>query len=363
MTRLAEDSLPSSHSQFQSFFPTFDSWYRGGIAASCEEQNAAYVNTSLPDPPNSGHQIAWGLVNCILDELQEVAKAEMAISGILLGLLPAALAQIGPSQAEIAFLSIRRPFLSLLLYVGTPAPNPSHGNVYAAPVEFLRSPEPMAFLSGLPHAPSVGLVALSLLEYAAASAAAANCAYQTYRLTYQAVSLAPITVLLRGLTETAVLFGWIILLVPIHFVNMAVFRLRYRELPPRRSWASAIADELRPCCSGSAVFLEERKTSLLQVLLSFLLTVAACLHVMAGTVLLGSVLFITVADVLVLVESFVGAALLSRAILMFELQGMVVARPDTLPNRPALLDTRGAEKDEESVNIRERRALMADNER
>jgi len=314
-----------SHDQFQTFLSSFDGPYHKDFLPNCTREFNDYINETLPDPPNAGHNIAWLLTNCILSQMPEVFKAEIAVSGILLALVPTALAQIGPSQVETGLLSLRRPFLALLLEVGTPSPNPSRGNIYATPLKALSSPLEAQWPSFLNRAPFVLKAALSVFEYAVAMTATGNCVYQIYRLTYRAVSLAPIVVLLRNVPETAVLFGWLLLLVPIHAFSVATFLSLYRVPTPRRSLYLWLVDEVTPCCYGRPVRLVARSKNPWQGLLFFITTFGVCVHIMMGTVLLGSVMFVTLADVIPVVESFVGCALASRVLLIFELHGMRMA--------------------------------------
>lgn len=175
------------------FFPDIRQLVSGRhFLPNCTSQFNNYINESLPDPPNAGHQVAWGLIDRILQNMQEVAKVELAISAMLLALLPTALALIGPGQVETGLLSVRRPLLALLLEVGTPSPNPSRSNIYATPVEALGSRTGVEWLSFLDRFPLAARAALAVVEYAVAMTAAGNCIYQIYRLTYKAVALAPV---------------------------------------------------------------------------------------------------------------------------------------------------------------------------
>ena len=75
------------------------------------------------------------------------------------------------------------------------------------------------------------------------------------------------------------------------------------------------------------------------------MAVVICLHIMVGTVLLGSVSFMTLADVLPLVESFIGAALLSRMVVIIELHGLKGALAGLDEQHDGMLD-RGAPESE-----------------
>ncbi|KAM5341371.1 hypothetical protein ACJ41O_014402 [Fusarium nematophilum] len=237
------------------------------------------------------------------------------------------MAMIGPSQAETAFLSMRRPFISLLLAIGTPAPNPSSGSIYADPIAALESTDLLDHLDILDHKGVALGVIIAIFEYAVVIGAAANCVYQIYRLTFNAVALAPIVVLLP---ETAILFSWVVPLVPIHLLSFVAFALAFRATskPSKTSRARRLLDELTPCYLQRPLHLSRRRGCLWRPLASLLNNFGVCGHIMLGTVLLGSVLFITVADVLPIVESLVLGAIASRDVLLFELQGLRKVRLD-----------------------------------
>lgn len=52
--------------------------------------------------------------------------------------------------------------------------------------------------------------------------AMANCIYRMYRLCYKVIALAPIAVFMPGLSETAVVLGWMGLLLRIHYLGVTL---------------------------------------------------------------------------------------------------------------------------------------------
>jgi hypothetical protein len=65
------------------------------------------------------------LYSCIIPNVSEYTKSNMATSGVLLGLSPWILSTIGSSTIEMSLLSSRRPVLAALLVLGSPAMNPT----------------------------------------------------------------------------------------------------------------------------------------------------------------------------------------------------------------------------------------------
>lgn len=84
---------------------------------------------------------------------------------------------------------------------------------------------------------------------------------------------------------------------------------------------------MTPSCYDRPIKFEEENSDrrLRKGCLEFLTNLVACLHLMVGTVLLGSVIFITLADVLPVIESFVDAALVTRLVATIDFQGMRMA--------------------------------------
>ncbi|KFA70240.1 hypothetical protein S40285_08256 [Stachybotrys chlorohalonatus IBT 40285] len=239
-----------SRSQFDHYFPTFEQYIRPQILINCSQELRDYQNYSIPDAPGI-REHAQHLTGCILDVLGELDKASMAITGILLALLPVGLVNLGPSIAELSLLSARRPILAALLGFGAMSPNPSLPMEFADLVE--RTPMKRSRYALFKKTPFLVKIAVSVVEYAIALAAASNCFYQIWRLTYRAVSLAPVAVYLRGLPEEATLFGWVALNLPIHLIGFATFSLAYAKTQSshgdiiRPGFYRWLLNELTPC--------------------------------------------------------------------------------------------------------------------
>ncbi|CAH0002877.1 unnamed protein product [Clonostachys byssicola] len=289
-----------SRNQFTEFFTTFNGWYYGeGNSEKCEPAHQNY--TSAAEIPGQ-HRWAWELVDCILGITSEAQKAEFALSATLLTVLPVGLAQIRPGLTETGCLAMRRPFLALMLEFGVPSPNPITGTINGRKVRKLGTSRPLKQLETFRSFRFM----FSLLEYILGMGATVNCIYQIYRLCYKAIALAPIAVFMPGLSETAVVLAWMGLLLPIHYLGVLAFAYTYPVAGPRRSLKQWVMDELTPCYYGRLI-----KQAAWEGLPGIFYHLVACLHIMVGTVLLGSVFFITLAGVLPVIESFVGAALAS----------------------------------------------------
>jgi hypothetical protein len=95
----------------------------------------------------------------------------MASAGVVLGLMPIILANLGPTLAETSILTLERPFLSLLLAIGGPSIYPARPFDYYDPLEAIKKPS-TNFLDISPR--ELSYPAASALQYVIALSAAAN---------------------------------------------------------------------------------------------------------------------------------------------------------------------------------------------
>ncbi|KAM0544520.1 hypothetical protein ACHAPJ_011814 [Fusarium lateritium] len=327
--------LERTRSQFKHWFPTVEKFNKLQFEEACSEQYADYYNEELPDEGGS-HKYSRPLMDCILDEYGELNKANMAVTAILLALLPAGLVQFGPSMAEISILSTRRPVLATFLGFGLMSPNPNEFDYEDILEKASNGGAPLIPLRALDGRYFIVKVLVSLVEYIIAMGATGNYFYQVYRFTYQSISLAPLVVFLKGLPEAATLFGWASLNLPLYLLSFGVFTLAFRRVRPKSGYNGGesrliqlITAELTPCGQGRDLKIERRPNrQFLHQLLGMSVRLLAGLHIILGTVLIGSIVLIPLADSLPLIYSFVFAALLTRAVLSFELNGL--ARKTTI---------------------------------
>jgi hypothetical protein len=135
-----------------------------------------------------------------------------------------------------------------------------------------------------------------------------------------------LVVYVPGIPETATLFGWAFLNLPLYLLSFIVFALAFHRATPqsgykrRNRWIEFIIAELTPCGQGPHLRLQQRGTrETLQRLLGALTRLIAGLHIILGTVLIGSIVLIPMGDSLPVIYSFVFAAILTRAVLSYEM--------------------------------------------
>ncbi|KAH6854688.1 hypothetical protein B0I37DRAFT_349976 [Chaetomium sp. MPI-CAGE-AT-0009] len=149
---------------FEAWYPQFGSRLNTIMLTKCSEQlqyyqmseppyscrgcKAATVHTCLPDeaPEWMKANIAIG-VGCLAEAVEtcipanapEWMKSNMGAAGVLLGLLPTILSLAGPDIAETGLLAQHRPFLALLIALGSPAVSPSRMFRPTSPAKLLLS--------------------------------------------------------------------------------------------------------------------------------------------------------------------------------------------------------------------------------
>lgn len=77
------------------------------------------------------------MATCLLQNIDEYDKADMASATIILGLMPTILSYVGPTVGEMALVSSRRPVLAVFLMLGAPAVFATRPFDFNGPVESL----------------------------------------------------------------------------------------------------------------------------------------------------------------------------------------------------------------------------------
>jgi len=102
--------------KLQRWFPD-DSDYWTNAASKCEAEIAAYLINNRTEACPTPCACA---ADCILDDIPGTLESNYASAQVVLGLIPAVLLLIGPSIAEVAVISTRRPLLAILVALGCP---------------------------------------------------------------------------------------------------------------------------------------------------------------------------------------------------------------------------------------------------
>ncbi|KAK4196161.1 hypothetical protein QBC40DRAFT_258315 [Triangularia verruculosa] len=304
------------------------------------------------------------VIQCILDKTSDYVKNGMTAAQVLLGVMPTVLSVMGPSTEEMSMLAnvARRPLLALMLAAGSPSVYFSRAFEYHQPDHILadhkarlRQWRPKKWYSKL---------LISLAQYTIAMATIANIASLNWEIGVKSICT----------LWTNRIFGptiWAVLGLLVHILGTIGLRLRIRgwrgpedqvreaveKVKSTRAakpngtfhvgatlwsaweWVAGIpqrlchllATEFRPSASdGLAVGIFTFKESKLFLVAAWVGSMATVLHIIFGTLIFASTIFVGVEDALSIVGRYMASVAICRIILMYELAGIREALPEDL---------------------------------
>ena len=298
--------------KFQEWFPHFEadlspSWTIG----NCRNNYTNYLNHRAKH-----HDPCGSLLECILDNTNEKRKTTMASASVALALIPPLLAGLGQSLAEISLLSSQRPVLSALLALGAPAMYPTRVFEYTYPPDVLRAFPDQFGVAKL--RPSLS-VAVSILQYLLAAGTVAN----NINL---AIDLGVRSVLAWACNSWAMPLLWVLYPVSLHVVATLGYRYLTVTVSTRGKSENCfwrrLKTEVTPSCNNPHFPLTTSEPTGTAISLQIFASALAFVHVVFGSLILSSLIFIGFHDTLWILFRLVGSALVCRGILMFELAGV-----------------------------------------
>ncbi|KAI0602517.1 hypothetical protein F4775DRAFT_534321 [Biscogniauxia sp. FL1348] len=370
-------------SQFQHFYPQHGEKYAYILATNCSTQFSNYLTGRPQDFPldwlgggGKASRLTQPVITCILENTSEYIKAASSSAQVLLGVTPTLLALLGASTDELAMLTVvgRRPLLALFLAIGSPSVYVARAFEHSEPLKLLQDRkrryhnrwgadeedvDTLAFSGGSKdkrgrhgsyRSATIKKYGISITQYLIALAAAANIATQCWELGTRTVC--------SFWSET--IYGplvWATLSIPIYGAGALALWMQVRRTDPgyfspavrpgdddrahhangqheisreaekrkdgvRACLGMLVRTELSPCTSGGPVSIEpldERKRFLTW---SWVLSTCTIFHILFGTLLLSSLLFIGPQDALVVIVRYMMSVLVCRVVLMFELAGL-----------------------------------------
>lgn len=252
------------------------------------------------------------LVNCIVEHSTEYIKVGMAAANVVLGLTPGLLACLGSPTDETSILSIcgRRPFLALCLSAGSPAVVPLRLFQYRNVAEILdqRPGRLKPVFYRLP-----GELFIYIAEYIIVFAAIANVVCLGYELGSRVV-------LIFAPELTYLVLLWIFLGVVPHMVAAVALKLRIRvRLAPSGARVLSIRYWIAPWEVYDDVHVDVLPETLFYGFLSGVTAILISAHIIFGTLVFSSMLFISVQNCIPVIARFIASAIACRVILLFEL--------------------------------------------
>lgn len=234
-------------------------------------------------------------------------------------------------------LALRRPGLALLLAAGSPAVSPLRTFDYRGYAELLQirshsenRPIPM---SACQHNTKLAL------EYVLAAAAVANVVLNSWQLSNR-------TIYAGGAQTWGLPLLWALLTIPAHLFGAIAVYLRVdlqsvdgatrsgaeSQLFSHVSVSKHTREEFRLSASQKPMVMALRKESYIFLFASWLTSTFVIVHIMFGTLVLGSSLFISPPDAARVVGQYLVSTLVCRAIVSFEMRGIrqtVISRKPT----------------------------------
>jgi len=321
------DIVAAGPPHFQQWFPQFASSLETTLQDVCSiefqhyylKEVGLYANIENPlgchaSSINPLGCLASAVVDCMLSNTNESTKANFASAAVLLGIMPTTLGLVGSNTVETALLALRRPFLALLLASGAPTVSPLRMFDYGQPHKILSKPFKNRRFPDLKSRPRFA-VALALLEYVFAGIAVANLAHVCWQLSNLAVcGFSPETAYLPLL--------WAFLALVIHIFGAITNRFRISLKPIKGTAVELFMREFQLNARLPPTTLEFKQESYTFIFLSWFTSTGSVLHIMFGTLVFSSILFISTRDAAFVVLRFVLSAVICRAVLMLELSGM-----------------------------------------
>jgi hypothetical protein len=330
--------------QFEQFYPQTADVFTGIMANNCSSIFHQYLET--PDKPLVvAYRTCALVIDCVLSNSPESIKANMASASVVLGLLPTIIALLGSTTPELSLLSSRRPLLAFLLSIGSPTVNPVRTFKYHDPVLALQEGRSKAirhtkFQSSL----------IVLLQYLALTAAVTN----VWTVTWQ---LAQKTIMNISCGSLYLETLWVGFAVVVHFFGTIAFATRSKTKYPdedkaedaslfrsTRAWLRRWPrNEFSLCATHTTHILSWRKENNWFLVISWFTSVATVCHIIYGTAILSSAIFIGsplcavplqrrelisrlgVTDTLTVAARYTASVLVCRMIVAYELHGMRAA--------------------------------------
>lgn len=308
-----------STTKFVEWFPQSLTELREAWTGPCQTLYDDYVNKS---------QGSCGLVlNCLLEHgTTELRKTTIASAQVTLGLIPSLMTCVGNSVPEIALLASQRPVLTLLVTIGVPGMYPAKITEYVHPYNVLdgAASKRKRMFSGPED--TIRRSCMILVQYLLALAVSANNIDMSLRLGSRSV-------LSWGCRSWYMPTVWVLFSTSTYtFAAMSCYMNRFKaKHADGRRWRKWIegdpVEDILSTCSRSIQTcirvpkLRRNETPPTRVMV--LQACASCLAVaqgILGTLILSSLIFVGFHDTLIILARFSASALVSRMIVLLQLE-------------------------------------------
>ena len=271
---------------------------------------------------HKGEGICGDVLNCLLENTSELQKTTIASAQIVLGLIPSLLAGFGNGVPELSIMASQRPLLSFLLTLGAPAMYPNRISKYTNPIELLvGAPHDHIYGHTIPLPRTVKIT----LQYLLAAAASFNNIELALRIGSRSV-------LAWGCRSWYGPLLWV--LFPISTYLFAAMSCQIAKKGGQHvrhsngiSWW-CVENYLSRCMQSLQSFLrvpsleKGRDPSATNVILQIMASCLAWAHVVLGTLILPSLIFVGFHDTMMILFRFLGSAAVCRMLFLFQLDNV-----------------------------------------
>jgi hypothetical protein len=277
---------------FQHLFADVEVEIENAITNNCSHIMQDYLHEHITI---YGHQCVK-MYSCIMANIPNYAKDNMASAAVLLGLTPFILASLGSNTTELALIASRRPILAILLVLGSPSVNPIRTFDYPNPAEDLQEGKRKLVLSRIsdrkPH--SIGNIIRVMIELALVMASVANLANLSWTLTLN-------TIAVTSCDSDMLVELWIGCAIFTHIFGVATFltgsEMKYCDENKKhtsawgwvREWLRA---ESSPSATHPRFTLSRRKQNKWFIFFSWLASTYTLTHIGFGVTVLSSLSFV-----------------------------------------------------------------------
>lgn len=316
------DFASAAMEQFKEWYPEWGFIFARILEEKCQKEYQLYQGGITPGTKSyeKAHWLGAGprsasvvpLVNCIVDESSEYQKSGMAAANVVLGLTPAILAALGSTVDETSLLYIfgRRPVLGFLLSAGSPGVPPRPLFEYR---KFSELQERRPGRLNIPPLSFRGEALIWIAEHLIAVGSIINVAQLGYQLGSRVIMVfAP--------ELTSLILLWLFLGTVAHMLAAFSLHLRVKIKNPHiREPGTWFKSWIAPWKVEKQTEFIIRHETLVYTCFSGFVSLLITAHIIFGTLVFSSALFISVRDCLPVVARLIGSVIACRMVLMYEL--------------------------------------------
>jgi hypothetical protein len=265
----------------------------------------------------------------------------VAVGSLILGLIPTILQTIGSSTIETALVGIRRPLLGFLISAGSPTVSMMKTKDFAEGIATYVEGDAtrdigIGFLCTTRRR-GLWAALISIAQYLAVGGAVANVLLLAYELGVHAVAIfardtifaVPLWTLGAAIIHLA---GVLAIWLRVHLVHVDEGYGARRGGPLSTSVPTQIIPSVfhPPMRLKQRSLKDEKIYHVLFYILTWLINLGIIIQVSFGTLTLSGLLFFSITDTLIIVARYTLSAIVCRAVVRFELAGMLVSMTSEL---------------------------------